>query len=185
MFQTVQHPPDRHLVHILVVRRSRTHKPTQPLRRRLILQVYIPTVSRLCLHRLKAPPSGCSLIHPSRRLCRRLRRQPLRVLEATHLLERLPGQLPTLVVHPLVLRAIAETTGTLWRPSTIPFSKRVRDKALEVGEEIVCQTGLRCHTRVHRHRLLAWAKVPDLKCRCHHRKINPVPIYFLAVTTRT
>ena len=161
--QTVQRPLDQHPVHIPEVNHFKSSNPLLTLIHPLIPLAFTPTVWRLYLPRLKVLHIEHNHIPLSHRLRKHLLHLFLQDLRAMHLQEPLPGQLPLFVVRPLVHRAMAETTGTHWRLSTILSSKQVKDKTLEVEEEVVCQTGLQCLIPDRRPRQLAQAKVQGLK----------------------
>ena len=163
VLQTVQHPPDQRPVHILVVNHSTSSNPLPIPIPPQIPPAFTLIVWHLYLPRLKVLHIEYRHILLSHHLRKHLLHLFLQAQGAMHLQEPLPGQLLLLVVHPLVHKAMAETTDTHWRLSTTLSSKQVKDKALEVEEEIVCQTGLQCLILVHRLQRLAQGKVRGLK----------------------
>lgn len=176
---TVQHPLDQPPGHIPAVNHFQSSKPLLTLIHPLIPPAFTPTVWRLYLPRLKVLHIEHNRIPLNPRLRKHLLHLFLQALGAVHLQEPLPGQLPLFVVRPLVHKAMAETTGTLWRLSTILSSKQVKDKTSEVEGEVVCQTGLQCLIPDHQLRQLAQAKVQGLKPRFHHCKTKVELIYSL------
>lgn len=166
---TAQHRLDQHLVRTVVVNRFRSSPPPLLPRHLLILLVCILTDLRLFLHRQRVLHNDCRRTRRSRHPYRHLRHQLLRALEVRHRLVLLPVRLPLLAVRHRVRRGTAGTTDILSQPSITHFNRRVKDRALEAVEQIVCQTDLYL-TPVLRLRLLGWAKVPDQKSRSRHRK---------------
>jgi hypothetical protein len=113
VLQIVQHPLDQRPIHILTDNRSKNNKPSLPLQPRLIPPAYILIVLHLSLHRPKVLHKECLHTLLSNRLYKHLHQQFLQALEVMHRQVRLLVQLLMLVVHHLVHKEMAETTGTL------------------------------------------------------------------------